>query len=469
MKKRNGRYWAVELAGEQVRLCRFHVEGEQVVVDECETRPAADFDFERFRQEKAAERSRDARILLAVPRSEVLLKPFVAPRGEQVDLSKITALKLEQALGALDPATTLWGYTEDGTADGGKRARVMAAAISRSYVEDLLARLFKEGDRPAVVECGALAAVRAHRALQPQPLHCEVVVDCAPDGMSLFVIQEGVIESAHFIPGNRPLEAAVNEIRRLIVFLRGKRESTIVEAVTCLGGETAEGLAAELRRELEIPIASRLEPSCWIASSEALPADWNCQWHRVIGMMQAARNGRYEAINFLALEAPRGRVSPFQPLLEQLGTPFLAVGLVGLMAATFFVNHWLGDRRDGIMDRVIGRSRQITADLQRSEKALLILKKYSTERFSLTKILVEIADIAPPRITLDTLTLNADGSLAITGRCRSYSEGQEFMRKLNASDLFTKAEAPSLRKERDSITFKMTFSLSPKVRKVNKK
>ena len=468
-KKRNGNYWAVEFAGEEVRLCCFNVHDEQVEVLQCETRPMAEFDFTRFSHENATAKPGDTHVLCAVPRSEVLLKPFIVPRGEGADLHRITALKLEQSLGGLDTNTTLWGFMENGASADGKRAHVLAAAIPRSYVEGLISQHFTNSERPAIVECGALAAVRAHLALRPEPAHSEVVVDCAPEGLSLFVLQGGMVESAHFVPGNRPLETAISEIRRLVLFLRGKQDSATIGSVTCLGGETAERMAAELSHSLDIPVTCQLasRPS-WISNAEALPADWDREWHRIVGLIQMVRAGAASAINFLATEAPRLRVNPLVAAVGHLRTPFLALTLAVMLGGTFFAHRALTGRREALMGDVIKRGHEITGNLQRNEQALTILRRYGAERFALTKILFEIANIAPEGVTLDTLTLSADGSMAITGRCQSYGQGQEFTRKLNASDLFYKAEAPSLRRERDGITFKMTFALGPKARKVVK-
>jgi len=468
-KKRNGNYWAVEFAGEEVRLCRFNVQGEQVEVLQCEKRPMAEFDFTRFSHENATTRPGEAQILCAVPRSEVLLKPFIIPRGEGADLRRITALKLEQSLGGLDVNTTLWGFMENGAADDNKRAHVLAAAIPRSYVEGLISQHFTNSERPAMVECGALAAVRAHVAQRPEPAHSEVVVDCAPEGLSLFVLKGAMVESAHFVPGNRSLEAAINEIRRLVLFLRGKQDSVAIGAVTCLGGETAERLAAELRRALDIPVTCQLgsRPS-WISNPDVLPADWDSDWHRIVGLMQMVRAGVASAINFLATEAPRARVNPLAAVVGHFKTPFLALTLAVLLGATVLAQRTMSGKRGALMGEVIKRGREITGNLQHNEQALTILKRYGAERFALTKIMFEVATIAPEGVTLDTLTLNADGTMAITGRCQSYGQGQEFTRKLNTSDLFHKAEAPSLRRERDGITFKMTFALSPKARKAVK-
>jgi len=469
MKKRNGNYWAVEFAGEQVRLCHFRLRGEQVVMQHCETRPVAGFDFGRFRQESSVDGSGDAEILCAVPRSEVFLKPFVVPRSDDLDLFQAAALKLEQSVGELDSTKTLWGYLAGGTADGHRKMQVLAAAVPRAFVEDLLSRHFTDSDRPAVLECAALAALRAHLAFQPQAVGCELVVDCASDGFSLFVVKAGDIESAHFVPSDRPLDAVVTEIRRLILLHGGKRDSVPVERVTCLGGEVAIQLAAQLQVALGIPVATQLgQAPVWIENSEVLPAEWTRDWHRIMGLVALARPGTQAAINFLASEAPRRRPRGLLSGLTQLRTSLLAVTLVALLVAAFFAHRGLTKRREDGMRTVVQKGRQISADLQRLEQGLIILKRYNTERFSLTDLLFEIAEIAPEGITLDTLTLNADGSLAITGRCQSLSQGQEFARKIDESQLFIKAEAPSLRREREAIMFKMTFSLSPKAKRTVK-
>jgi len=468
-RKRSGNYWAVEFAGEQVRLCHFRLRGKQVAVHHCETRPVAEFDFGRFRQENPANGSSDAEILCAVPRSEVFLKPFTVPRSEETDFRQMTALKLEQSVGELDPARTLWGYFTGGTPDGKKRIRVLAAAVPRAFIEELLSRHFTNSERPTIVECAALAAVRAHLAFQPQTVHCELVVDCASDGFSFFVLRESEIESVHFVPSDRPLETVVAEIRRLILLHGGKRESAPIESATCLGGQAAEQLVAALQTTMDIPVVSRLgrTPS-WVENAENLPADWDREWHRVAGLMALARTGIQAAINFLAAEAPERRALSVMSLFEQLRSPILVMTLVALLGATFLGHRALSKRRVAKMTEIVQKGRQISADLQRHEQALAILKRYSGERFSLTNLLVEIAQIAPTGITLDTLTLNADNSLALTGRCQSYGEVQTFATKLNQSQLFTKAEVPSRRRERDGVTFKMTFSLTPKAKKVVK-
>ncbi|MCX8036842.1 MAG: PilN domain-containing protein [Candidatus Sumerlaeia bacterium] len=469
MKKRNGRYWAVELGSDPVRLCRFRVQDEKVTVEEWQTQPAAEFDFGRFCREKT-DRRRGETILCTVPRSEVLLKPFVGPRGDQVDIRKITALKLEQALGELDENKTLWGYVEDGTTDEGKRTHVMAAAISREYVQSLLERHFPNGERPTYVECGALAGLRAHLALRPHPLACEIVADCAADGTSLFVIMDGIIESAHFVPGNRPVEAVGNEIRRLILYLRGRRESIQVESVVCLGGEAAKELADDLRRTLDIPVVNRLERAAeWVANADALPPDWAESWHRVVGLIRAALSGTGEAINFLAMEAPRRGAQPLLPALAKIQTPVLILLMIGLLLATVFVQRAANHQREAIMDKVIQRARLISADLQHSEQSLAILRRFAADKFPMTRLLVEIAEIAPQGVTLDTLSLNPDGSLSLTGRCKTYTDVQEFTRKVTASDFFVRADAPSSRKDREGVTFKMTFALNPKYKKAGAK
>jgi Tfp pilus assembly protein PilN len=469
LKRRSGQYWAVEFSGDEVRLCRFSVQGEQVAVEQCQTRAAADFDFKRFREEIGANGAGDADILCALPRHEVFLKPFSVPRSEGIDLGQMTALKLEQSFGNLDLATTFWGYLEGGAADGKKRIQILAGAVSRSYVEQILAQHFGDSQRPAVMECSALAAIRAHLALQATPVCCELVVDCAPDGFSVFVVKDGEVESTHFVPSNHTLDIAVNEIRRLVVLHRGKREQTAIESVCCLGGEVAAQLAAALRTSLGIPVAHGLGPApAWIANAAALPSGWDREWHRVVGLMALTRASAPAAINFLASVAPRRQAKTLLPALTQMRAPVLVATLVLLLAATVFARRTLVQRREDKMSVIIEKGHQISTDLQHSEQALAILKRYNTERFSLTKLMIEIADLAPPGIMLDTLALNADGSLAITGRCQNYVEGQEFIRKLNESKLFAKAEAPSLRKERDAITFKMTFALEPTVRKVIK-
>lgn len=468
-KKQSGQYWAVEFAGDQVRLCGFEVEGERVAVHRCESRPAADFDFAHFRDENGWDRSGSARILCAVPRSEVLLKPFDTVRSEQIDLEKVTALKLEQSLGGLDANATMWGFIENGVTEDGKRAHVLAAAIPRPYVEGLIQKHFPNAGRPQTLECGALSAVRAHVANRQQAPRCELVVDCAPDGFSLFVLHEGVIESAHFIPGNRTFESVAMEIRRLVAFGTTKRDSVPVESVTCLGGDVAQRLSDDLRGAFDIPITARLGTvPQWIQNTDMLPADWVTDWHRVVGLMAIAQAHQPAAINFLAAEAPRRQVHPLVAAVTQLRTPVLAVLLVGLVAGVFLMHGVMARRRDTIMDLVIERGQQITTDLQRNEQALSILKKYGIERFSLMKILTEIAEVAPQGVTLDSLTLNPDGSLTLQGRCQGMSEGQEFVRKLNASPTFVKAEAPSLRKDQRGIAFKMTCSLEPRIRKASK-
>jgi Tfp pilus assembly protein PilN len=150
-------------------------------------------------------------------------------------------------------------------------------------------------------------------------------------------------------------------------------------------------------------------------------------------------------------------------------TPLLVVTLAALLVATFRVHGVLAHRREATMEKVIQRGGQIAGDLQRNRQGLDILKKYSAERFSLMNILVEIANQAPDGVTLDTLTLSADGTMALTGRCRSYVEAQEFTRKMDDSELFGKASAPSLRRDpQQGIIFKMTLALSPKARKAGK-
>jgi len=124
-------------------------------------------------------------------------------------------------------------------------------------------------------------------------------------------------------------------------------------------------------------------------------------------------------------------------------------------------------RRESLITRVIERGRQVGADLKRNEQALTILKRYRNERFSSTRLLVEMAEFAPTGITLDTLTINPDGSMLVTGGCKKFAEGQEFARKLNESDLFESAQTMSLRRERDKIIFKTTFNLTAKARRAS--
>jgi len=463
---RNGNYYAVEFAGETVRLCRFRVAGERVAVGECETRPADGFDFSRIRGGGERSRPGGVRVLCAVPRSEVFLKPFTLPRSDGMDIGKVAALKLEQSVAGLDSGETLWGYTETPVENGAKRTAVLAAAISRSYVEGLLERHFPDSERPEVVECGALAAVRAHLAVRARPVRCEVVADCASDGLSLFVLKGGVIESAHFVPADQPLSEAVNEIFRLVLFMRSKREGAEVERVVCLGGPEAGDLVAALRERLEIPVADRIEQApAWIENAGALPDGWEREWHRVIGLIELARRGGTEAINFVAGERPSVAARPLLPALEQVGTPVLAVAFAALLAVGFFTQRAFSHRRERLMSQVIERGRTIGADLQRSEKVLAILKRYRTERFSLAKVFFELAKLAPPGVTLSSLTLNPDGSVSVTGRCKRYTDGQEFARKLNESGFFTSAVTSSLRRERSGIVFKTTFSLTPTARR----
>ncbi|MBM3334825.1 PilN domain-containing protein [Candidatus Sumerlaeota bacterium] len=463
-------YWAVEFTGEQVRLCCFRAHGSHVEIKQCQTRPVEGFDFAEFRAESGVDRSGDAEILCAVPRSEVLLKPFVVPRSDKIDLHRVASLKLEQLLAGLDWGATLWGYAEDGQDADGKHTRVVAATVSRSYVEGLIGQYFGNAEQPVFVECAALAALRAYRACRTETARCELVADCAPEGASVFLLIGGTVESAHFIPAHRSLEVAVNEICRLALPVHGKRDEVPVEVVTCLGGEMAERLADELRNTLTVPIHVGLErPASWIADPSALPREWNVEWHRIAGLIEVALAGGDRAINFVASAAPRQRTGLVRTVVGQVRATALIFSFVGLVAASFFVHRAIAEHRENVMDQVIERGQGITADLFHKEQALKILTAYRDHRYELTKILFSLAlELAPQGVTLDSLTLNSDGSIGIMGRCRSYAEGQEFVRKLNDSKLFTKAQLPTQRRDRDFVTFKLQCSLTPAARKSSK-
>lgn len=465
LTKRNGSYWAVEFTGDQVRLCCFRALGPRVVVEACETRPAEAFDFAGFCQEHKAHGSSEAVILCAVPRSEVLLKPFTLPRSGGVDLRKVTALKLEQSVSGLDPKSTLWGYMEDGAESAARHTHVLAAAISRGYVDTLMGRHFANGEHPALVECAALSAVRAHQSLSAERLRCELVVDCAPDGFSIFVLKEGVVDSAHLVPAGRPIEAVVAEIRRLILFLRGKRDGTPVEAVSCLG-ESAGPLAAALQEHVDLPVACGLvRPPQWIDNVQSLPEDWERDWHRVIGLIELVRSDDAAAINFLGEVGPGRAARAMLPALERFRTSLLAGALAVMLACAVFGQRMLSHRRETLKARIVNLAGKVTADLQRQEQARTTLNRYRSERLAMSHLFFELAELAPSGITLSTLTINPDGRVDVTGRCRRMAEADEFARKLNESSLFTAAETPSRRRERDRFVFKIAFKLTPASRR----
>jgi hypothetical protein len=454
---KNGQHWAIEFAGDTVRLCRFRVAGERVAVEECATYTADDFS-----SEQVGGRS-DASILCAVPRSEVLLKPFVLPRGGGVDMSKVAGLKLEQSVAGADFDTMLWGCVEEKPPGGDERSHVLAAAISQEFVNGLLERHFPDSQRPAVVECSALSAVRAHVADRDAPAACEILIDCAHDGLSVFVLRGGTIDSTHLLSAGQPLEAAVNEIQRLILFLRGRRGSAPVEAVTCLGGERAQQLAKALRALIDIPVGDAIERTpAWLEGSEVLPADWASAWHRIQGLIELARSEDAATINFLAKAAPRRATRSLVPALDQLGTPALALVLVALLVASVLGQRALAQRRDALMTRVINRGRALGTELERREQSLAILKRYDKERYSLVEVFAELYECVPKTIKLNNLTMLPDGKFSVTGYCKKLPEPQEFAHHLNESEIFHQATTTSERVEGKKVTFKTTFSLRQK-------
>jgi hypothetical protein len=509
-KKRDQQFWAIEFAGEQVRLCRFDVHGERVAVKLCETRPSRDFDFPAF-EAQAADDHGETRILCTVPRNEVMIKPFVVPRGEGIDLRKVTALKLEQSIANLESGATLWGLVDMGAPEE-KRAHVLTAAVSREYIDGLVGTHFTNEERPATIECAALAALRAHQAGEKTPLACELFIDCAPDGISVFLLKGGLVDSTHFIAASRTLEEAFGEIRRLVLFMRrGEAQSgrsgpggpgglsglsgqsgssglsglpqthtastastastsSPFQAITCLGGSSADQLALMLREALGLPVADRLEGARrHIDRNDSLPADWETSWHRIVGLIELAREGGpARAINFVAFEGPKRKTRTRVPGLERISTTALAIVFVGLLAATFFVNRSFNRTREGLMQKVIVKSNAISGELQRNEQTLARLKRYQAEKYSVAAIIFKLAEVAPGNITLDQLALLPKGPSNLMGRCPQFSEGQELARKMNESNLFAQAATSSLRKERDRVVFKTTFVLTAEARRSKK-
>jgi hypothetical protein len=399
----------------------------------------------------------------------VLIHPFKIPRSRDVDLRRVASLKVEQSVGDLDAGKTLWGFVEHKSADTNARMNILAAAVSREYIDDVLGRHFGDADRPVLVECAALAALRAHLALRSSVLGGEIVIDCAPDVISIFVLRNGAIESAHVVPANRPFDAVVNEIRRLMIFLQSKRRGASVEAVTCLGGAVAERLAAQLGRMFTVPVAACLaQPPAWIEPTDALPEDWTREWHRVIGLIELVRDADQTGINFLAGAARQRRLEPLLPALEKIRTAALAMALAGLLVGAVLIQRVTAERRETLVTRVIERGRDVAPELQRNQQVLSILRQYNAERYALSEVLFAFAESTPNGIVFDSLTMNPDGTISVVGTCKRYIDGQEFARQLNESDLFTLAQTVSLRREKDKVVFKTTFRLTPTARRIAK-
>lgn len=464
-KKRNGTCWAVEFDGDRVRLCGFTVQDERAFVKHCEVVPAEEFKFHEMCGDSSGQNGGEVKILCAVPRSEVFLKPFAFPRTEGVDIRRIAALKLEQSVADLDPSTTLWGMSEERLPGESRKVRVLAATIARRYVDEMLDAHFAD-ERPGLVECGALAAARAHLAGRAEPAACELLVDCSADGLSVFVLRHGVVDVAHFVPADRPLRIALSQIRRVILALSGDASDSPIEAVTCMGGGQAKELAAALQPTLDIPVRDRIESVPGIVDGGAgLPPDWTQNWHRVIGLILSVTGDRFSPINLLAVKKPRRHVSLAIPGIEGIRTSVLVVTLLALVVGAFVVKRFISNRREVLMSKVIAVGREVTSDLESQEKAVQRLKAYKARRFSLFRVLAELHELAPPGITLDNLTINPDGSMSVTARGKKLSEGQEFASKLNESEFFESAETPSQRRDGKQAVFKTTFKLTSLARR----
>jgi hypothetical protein len=459
-KKKNGHYWAIEFCGERVRVCRFRAEEDDVEIKRCVMLPVEDFHLSKYAESAGIEWEPDDPVLCAVPRSEVLLKPFVIPKSGDADVRNVALLKLEQSVSDLNPETTLWGFMEQPDPENPRRVQVLAGTISRAYIGDLQEKHFAGGFLPALVECGALSAVRAHLAEREEPVGCELLVDGAPDGLSIFMLQKGVIELAHFVPSGRPTRMALTEIRRVILTRSGEGEA--VERVVCLGGKAAEEIAGSLRESLSIPVIEQLEGTIGgtPADSEVLPEDWGHHWHRVAGLVEYARTEKPRAINFVGAQKRRRLPKVEIPGVEGMRTSVLVLSLVALLVAGFLVHRAVAARHDALVNRVIAMGRKATADLEVQTETLERLKRFRAEQYSLKSVLFELHERVPDGVTLDSLSMNADGTFSITGRGKNLNDGQEVAARLNESEFFESADTISNRKDGKQFIFKTNFKLT---------
>jgi Tfp pilus assembly PilM family ATPase/Tfp pilus assembly protein PilN len=141
-------------------------------------------------------RSQD-RVVLGIPRAEVLFRHFTTPPVQEKDLGDLVGFESERHLPGSKEEFT-FGYTSLGrSGDGGRR--VMLAAVKKKVLEDYLTVLRGANLSPSSVQpetAGYAAAFRSRHAL---PEHA-LLVSLGPASASVDLLEGGQVTVSRFFP-----------------------------------------------------------------------------------------------------------------------------------------------------------------------------------------------------------------------------------------------------------------------------
>ena len=382
------------------------------------------------------EQAAAAEVIEILPASAVVCRNCVLPEGDPDQLDQAMALQAEIHLGST-PAHRLGMGVLDQAPGETTRTGVIVSwpeSAERPGVEtDIQVRY--------APDVAALAALMdGHRPDEPV-----IAIDRESGSVALGL--------AH--PGGATLRAARAEMedddwpQRVghLLAETGINSSHSAAFVESIVGATNEALAARAHDNtcLLLPAALRSEAAQHVEGTSSDDRWWE-RYGLAVGVL-LARTGPLAALTSLRAEAPIVKPDPITRVVNRLSKPRTAINIVLLSLAVLafgppvfsFARLWILEFRNPDLDAQLAR-------FSDASEARSIYDEIADERWSMTKLLADIACSTPESVELEQIRIDQGESLNVAGTVKPFDDEdltpqqvvQRMQRQFQATGLFTK-------------------------------
>lgn len=368
------------------------------------------------------------RVVLAVPRRLVLMKPLSLPAAGPRELAAMASLQIPRLLPIpLEEVETDAGVLER-TKDG---SRVLLLAVRREDLREPLEILDAAGlpPRRIVPDSYALLNLLRRRFSGPAPL---LILSAAGSGCDLSLVRSGGLISSWRLPH---LNGAAAERDGSVQALRLalERENIDIGAVRILGvGAAGADQALRWGQVLSVPVEA-VNPLDQVIDSE--PS------HPLVCAAGAALL-EARGPNLLPLERRIGFTSQAKRKAAARLGAFVLLTLV-IMGGILFIGHQRKKAKLAALEERLHDLAPQVEEVRRMAQRLERLARRSQGAGSLSEVLARLGGSLPERAGLTAVTFERDRRVILQGEALSFSEAAALAKRMEKSPPFADVEIQS--------------------------
>ncbi len=438
--------WAAVLPGTHVVATAVARNGAGAAIDRENSFPAGDSPLSAARQQIDP---RDYRIVTAVSAEDVWFHVLSLPTLEPKELAQMLELQMD-TLTPLPLEEVVYGF--ESLATTAEATRILVAIARKAAVNERVAVLEAAGLPPELVGVDTLAIFRGCQQagllandarlsafVQLTPTAGHVVVYSAGQPLTIRVVMLGV-ESVT-TPTNR--ELLVAELHRTLITAQVEHARELGTMTFGTWEENLRGAVEELR-------------DTWQGQAEVLANDRAPSPAACLCLGVATASG--PRINLLPAEwRVKRRSHRYRRTLINAGIAIAALYVVALIG--FLVAMAVEQSRVRAVKTTVTALRPAYNEARQVHGTLTAMKLQLDTKFSALEVLRETTRLMPDGVTLNGFAFKKDQSITLRGQSSSAINANEFISRLEKSEVFSLVKTVSVRTERNLTKFELVCSL----------